>query len=109
MEFERALFRIHQRSLESEDLRAARLRAERLAPWAFAALLGFLSLVHPSYVGQARCLPEALERAGLWNTTSGAPALPEDAVLGVAVYPTGRGRNVSAGSGQRDVAAATLE
>ncbi|CAK0845408.1 unnamed protein product, partial [Prorocentrum cordatum] len=35
------------------------------------------------YVGHARCLPEALRHAGLWNATSGAAELAEDALLGL--------------------------
>jgi len=85
MEFERALFRIHQRVLDSETVRRARLRAEGGLPWAIAALALCLWLLHADYVGQARCLPAALRRAGLWNETAAAASFPEDALLSLAV------------------------
>lgn len=89
MEFERALFRIHQRALESEDFLIVRHRAERVLPWAFAAFAALLAISHCSYVGRARCLPDALQQAGLWNATRGAAELPEDALLGVTVLAIG--------------------
>eukprot|EP00928_Gymnodinium_smaydae_P069594 TRINITY_DN5316_c0_g2_i1.p1 TRINITY_DN5316_c0_g2~~TRINITY_DN5316_c0_g2_i1.p1 ORF type:complete len:537 (+),score=132.92 TRINITY_DN5316_c0_g2_i1:73-1611(+) len=87
MEFERALFRVHQRTLQAESTRKVRLAAERVLPW---AILGFglaLTVLHSEYVGQAQCLPRALRRAGLWNETSGAPSLPDDAVLALVIVP----------------------
>lgn len=93
MEFERALFRIHQRALESERSRLWRLRAETVLPWAFAAIAGCWFGCHQRYVGKARCLPEALARAGLWAApaggAAGAPALPDDVLLGIAVADDG--------------------
>lgn len=83
MELERALFRVHQRCLESEEFGKWRHRCERVVPALFGALLCSLVCAHGLYVGQSRCLPEALRRGGLWNATG--PALPADAVLGVAV------------------------
>lgn len=85
MEFERALFRIHQRTLYSDSLRPVRLQAERGLPWALAILSISLALLHFDYVGQARCLPVALQRAGLWNATLSAPNLPDDVLLALTV------------------------
>lgn len=85
MEFERALFRIHQRTLQSEALRQARVVAERWLPWVVAVLSASLAFLHADYVGQSRCLPAALQHAGLWNATSDRPSLPEDALLSLMV------------------------
>jgi len=80
MELERALFRIHQRSIESEELGALRLRVGRVLPAAFVVLACCLVCAHGRYVGRSRCLPEALRRAGLWNSTSDTPTLPEESL-----------------------------
>lgn len=81
MEFERALFRIHQRGLLSEPFRQVRLYLERVLPWAFGLLVISLALLHATYVGKARCLPLALQRAGRWNETAGAPLFADDEIL----------------------------
>lgn len=81
MEFERALFRIHQRTLNSETVRKGRILLERILPPALAALALGLAGLHGSYVGQAHCLPDAFRRAGFWNATSGQAYLPEDVLL----------------------------
>lgn len=80
MEFERALFRIHQRTLHSEGVRKARLHAERWLPWVIFVFALCLIFLHSTYVGKARCLPIAMRRAGLWNTT-----LDSDALLALSV------------------------
>lgn len=85
MEFERALFRIHQRTLQSEPVRQVRLFSERWLPWIAAVLILCLVILHTGFVGQARCLPLALQHAGLWNVTADQPALPEDALLSLTV------------------------
>lgn len=85
MEFERALFRIHQRTLAAEGLRKARVQAERVLPWAIAAFGILLVMMHAEYVGRAKCLPMALKRAGLWNVTEDAPEVPYDVLLSVGV------------------------
>jgi len=85
MEFERALFRIHQRTIYSESVKQARFQAERALPWAVAALAVCLGLLHADYVGQAHCLPAALEHAGFWNATTSAPNFPQDALLRLVV------------------------
>lgn len=85
MEFERALFRIHQKTLQSEAIRKVIFRAYRILP----AIVGFLVLslifMHTEYVGQAHCLPIIMKRAGLWNSTSKEPHLPEDLVISLSV------------------------
>lgn len=85
MEFERALFRIHQRTLEADAVKNLRLNAEKFMPGVIFVLALSLALLHMDYVGKARCLPGALQHAGLWNATADAPALPEDALLGLTV------------------------
>mmetsp|Transcript_40106 Transcript_40106/g.105734 ORF Transcript_40106/g.105734 Transcript_40106/m.105734 type:complete len:521 (+) Transcript_40106:73-1635(+) len=85
MEFERALFRIHHRTLSSEGVRKVRLQVERCLPWAIAALFGCLAVLHTDYIGQARCLPDALKKAGLWNETSDQASLPDDMLLSLSV------------------------
>jgi len=86
MEFERALFRIHQRTLHSESLRKARLHAERWLPWVILLFALCLVFVHSTFVGKARCLPIAMRRAGLWNTT-----LESDVLLSVSVVEQASG------------------
>ncbi|CAE8739511.1 unnamed protein product, partial [Polarella glacialis] len=81
MEFERALFRIHQRTLYSDSVRKVRLSLEGLLPPILGALIVCLAVLHTEYVGQARCLPGALRRAGLWNATSDSAWLPDDVLL----------------------------
>ncbi|CAE7248741.1 unnamed protein product [Symbiodinium natans] len=85
MEFERALFRIHQKTLLVEPLRKLRLRCERILPTIVITQVLLLAALHTSYVGQSSCLPDVLRRAGLWNETSSKPHLPEDALLYLTV------------------------
>lgn len=85
MEFERAIFRIHQRTLYSEGMRVSRLAAERWLPAVVLCAAVCLGLLHRDYVGASRCLPPALRRAGLWNATLDAPSVPNDTLLSVVV------------------------
>lgn len=80
MEFERALFRIHQRTLHSEGVRKVRLHAERWLPCIIFVFAACLVFVHSTYVAKARCLPMAMRRAGLVNTT-----LDNDALLSLSL------------------------
>lgn len=84
MEFERALFRIHQRTLHSESVRKVRLQAERWLPWVIFVFALCLVFLHSTYVGKARCLPIAMRRAGLWNAT-----LAGDSLLSLSVVEQG--------------------
>ena len=81
MEFERALFRIHQKTLLAEPLRKLRVQSERILPAIVTIQVLLLAALHSSYVGQASCLPEVLQRAGFWNDTASRPYLPEDTLL----------------------------
>jgi len=81
MEFERALFRIHQRAILSDSVRKVRLRAERILPWCVAGLSVLLLPLHSSYVGQASCLPTALQEAALWDEAAGTASVAEDVIL----------------------------
>jgi len=85
MEFERALFRIHQRTLNSDPIRQVRIIWERWLPWVFLVLLASLVFLHTEYVGTARCLPIALAHAGLWNSTSQMPLVDDDTLLSITV------------------------
>ncbi|CAE7811437.1 unnamed protein product [Symbiodinium sp. CCMP2592] len=77
----RALFRIHQKTLLAEPLRKLRVQSERILPAIVTIQVLLLAALHSSYVGQASCLPEVLQRAGLWNDTASRPYLPEDTLL----------------------------
>mmetsp|Transcript_57182 Transcript_57182/g.165697 ORF Transcript_57182/g.165697 Transcript_57182/m.165697 type:complete len:557 (-) Transcript_57182:46-1716(-) len=85
MEFERALFRIHQHALHADRLRPIRISAETWLPRMWVVLVICLATLHSNYVGQAHCLPAALKHAGLWNTSSDQPSLPEDVLLSLVV------------------------
>ena len=85
MEFERALFRIHQKTLLAEPLRRVRIQLERILPGILAVQVLLLAWLHTSYVGRASCLPDVLQRAGLWNESASKPLLPEDAILYLTV------------------------
>mmetsp|Transcript_47305 Transcript_47305/g.112424 ORF Transcript_47305/g.112424 Transcript_47305/m.112424 type:complete len:472 (+) Transcript_47305:100-1515(+) len=81
MEFERALFRIHQKALLTGPLRRLRLQLERVLPLFIAVQIVVLVALHRAYVGQSNCLPQVLQHAGLWNDTLSQPVLADDAVL----------------------------
>lgn len=85
MEFERALFRIHQRTLLSDGVRKVRLQLERWLPWLIFVSALCLVFLHSNYVGKARCLPVAMRRAGLWNASAYGPSLDVDALLSLTV------------------------
>ena len=85
MEFERALFRIHQKTLLAEPLRKLRIQSERILPAIVTVQLLLLAVLHISYVGRASCLPDSFQRAGLWNESTSRPHLPEDAMLYLTV------------------------
>ncbi|CAK9082273.1 Uncharacterized protein SCF082_LOCUS39109 [Durusdinium trenchii] len=85
MEFERALFRIHQKALLTEPLRRFRFHLERVLPALIGIQVLVLTCLHTCYVGQSNCLPEVLRHAGLWNESTDEPYLPEDALLHVSL------------------------
>mmetsp|Transcript_97013 Transcript_97013/g.182432 ORF Transcript_97013/g.182432 Transcript_97013/m.182432 type:complete len:522 (+) Transcript_97013:148-1713(+) len=85
MEFERALFRIHQRTLLSDGVRKVRLQLERWLPWVIFVTALCLVFLHSNYVGKARCLPAAMRRVGLWNASAFGPALENDVLLFLTV------------------------
>lgn len=85
MEFERALFRIHQRSLDSEIIQKVRIVLERWLPWTILVLAICLAVLHIDYVGKAACLPAVLVHAGLWNTTANEPAIDSDVLLSISL------------------------
>mmetsp|Transcript_24106 Transcript_24106/g.56093 ORF Transcript_24106/g.56093 Transcript_24106/m.56093 type:complete len:522 (+) Transcript_24106:106-1671(+) len=81
MEFERALFRIHQRTLLSEQVKKVRWQVERWLPWIIVLLSLVLCSLHMQYVGRAECLPIRLRQLGYWNHTLQQVEVPEDVVL----------------------------
>lgn len=85
MEFERSIFRIHQRTLACEPLRRLRVRGEQVLPWITGFLVLWLYTLHVNYVGQHPCLAPALRRAGLWNSSSGVTKVPVDLTLKIVL------------------------
>mmetsp|Transcript_15018 Transcript_15018/g.33740 ORF Transcript_15018/g.33740 Transcript_15018/m.33740 type:complete len:527 (-) Transcript_15018:13-1593(-) len=81
MEFERALFRIHQRTLLSAPVKNVRVQAERWLPWVLLCLSILLFILHTQYIGKAECLPTTLKSLGYWNATSSRVELPLDVLL----------------------------
>ncbi|CAL1148476.1 unnamed protein product [Cladocopium goreaui] len=81
MEFERALFRIHQKALLTEPLRRFRLQLESILPAFIAVQVVVLATLHWYYVGRSSCLPDVFRHAGLWNDTVAEPILPEDSLI----------------------------
>eukprot|EP00971_Amphidinium_carterae_P232353 4610606-Amphidinium_carterae.1 len=85
MEIERALFRIHKRTLLSAPVKSVRVQAERWLPWVLLCLSILLFNLHRQYIGKAECLPATLKSLGYWNATSSRVELPLDVLLKVYV------------------------
>eukprot|EP00929_Paragymnodinium_shiwhaense_P031521 TRINITY_DN17631_c0_g1_i2.p1 TRINITY_DN17631_c0_g1~~TRINITY_DN17631_c0_g1_i2.p1 ORF type:complete len:509 (+),score=71.26 TRINITY_DN17631_c0_g1_i2:154-1680(+) len=99
MEFERALFRIYQRTMNSGSVKNVRTWVEWWMPWVILGTGAALTWLHTEYVGEARCLPAEMRRLGLWNHTADGPLLEDDSLLSLHVVTDSPGEE-EAGSGE---------